>query len=177
MTAQRLPPGGGVVLGGLTAAAIIGFQTAAKATRDALFLTTYPVAALPTMVIVSALASVALAIVAGRVLTRLGPARVVPVAFGASGVLLVAEWALIAQSRELVAVLFYLHYGALGAVLISGFWSVINERFDPRTAKRVLGWIGAGGTAGGVVGGTLAAQAANVMPVATMLPILAALHL
>lgn len=176
MTAPRAPTAA-VVVGSLTAAAIIGFQTAAKATRDALFLSTYPVAALPTMVIVSAIASVTLALFAAHFLTRLGPARVVPVAFGASGVLLVGEWALMAQSRELVAVLFYLHYGALGAVLISGFWSVINERFDPRTAKRVLGWIGAGGTLGGVVGGASAAQAANVMEVSTMLPILAGLHL
>jgi ATP/ADP translocase len=92
-------------------------------------------------------------------------------------VLLIGEWALVAGSRRLVAVLFYLHYAGLGAVLISGFWSVINERFDPRTAKRVLGSIAAGGTLGGVVGGVLAAQAANVVSVTTLLPVLAAVHL
>jgi hypothetical protein len=129
------------------------------------------------MLIVAAVVSVGLALASTRLLTRLGPARVVPVAFGASAVLLIGEWALVAGSRRLVAVLFYLHYAGLGAVLISGFWSVINERFDPRTAKRVLGSIAAGGTLGGVVGGLLAAQAANVVSVTTLLPLLAAVHL
>jgi hypothetical protein len=129
------------------------------------------------MLIVAAVVAVGLALASTRLLTRLGPARVVPVAFGASAVLLIGEWALVAGSRRLVAVLFYLHYAGLGAVLISGFWSVINERFDPRTAKRVLGRIAAGGTLGGVVGGLLAAQAANVVSVTTLLPVLAAVHL
>jgi hypothetical protein len=169
--------GAAVAVGAAAAAVMIGFQTAAKATRDALFLSTFPVTALPRMIIVAAVCSVALAAASTRLLTRLGPARVIPVAFGASAVLLIGEWALAAGSRRLVAVLFYLHYAALGAVLISGFWSIINERFDPRTAKRVLGSIAAGGTAGGVVGGVLAAQAADLMPVPTMLPLLAALHL
>lgn len=176
MTSDR-DRGRAVAIAASTAGVMIGFQTAAKATRDALFLSTFPVAALPTMVIVAALAAVALALASARLLTRLGPARVVPVAFGASAVLLIVEWALVAGSRELAAVLFYVHYAALGAVLISGFWSVINERFDPRTAKRVLGKIAAGGTLGGVAGGLFAAQAANVVAVTTMLPLLAALHL
>ena len=166
-----------VGLAALTAGLMIGFQTVGKATRDALFLSTLGVEALPRMAIVAAFASVGLAFAGTRWITRLGPARVVPVAFGSSAVLLVGEWALIGQSRALVAVLFYLHYAGLGAVLISGFWSVINERFDPRTAKRYLGRVAAGGTAGGVAGGLLAAQAASVVSVAAMLPILALLHL
>jgi len=166
-----------VVVAAVTAALMIAFQTAAKATRDALFLSTFPVETLPTMVIVAALLSLTLALASARLLTRLGPARVVPVAFGASAVLLVGEWALTPASRELVAVVFYLHYAGLGAVLISGFWSVINERFDPRTAKRYLGRIAAGATVGGVGGGVLAAQAADLVAVPTMLALLAVLHL
>jgi len=177
VTSQDPALGGAVAVGAAAAGLMIGFQTAAKATRDALFLSTFPVTALPTMLIVAAVVAVGLALASTRLLTRLGPARVVPVAFGASAVLLIGEWALVAGSRRLVAVLFYLHYAGLGAVLISGFWSVINERFDPRTAKRVLGRIAAGGTLGGVVGGLLAAQAANVVSVTTLLPVLAAVHL
>jgi len=33
-----------------------------------------------------------------------------------------------------------------GRLLVSGFWSLINERFDPRTAKRAVGQIGGAGT-------------------------------
>jgi hypothetical protein len=41
----------------------------------------------------------------------------------------------------------------LGPVLLSAFWSLINERFDPHTAKRAVARIAGGGTLGGVVGG------------------------
>jgi len=109
-------------------------------------------------------------------MTAVGPARLVPAAFAASGALLLGEWLLVADFRGLVAVLLYLHYGGLGAALISGFWSIVNERFDPRTAKRYVGKIAAGATVGGVVGGLLAERVAVLASVEAMLPILAALH-
>ena len=54
---------------------------------------------------------------------------------------------------------FYVNRGqalaTFGAVLISGFWSVVNERFDPHTAKQVVGRIAAGATVGGLLGGVV----------------------
>lgn len=160
----------------VTAVIMIAFQMAAKATRDALFLSSYDVSALPRMVMLSALVSVLVAFGASRWMTAVGPARLVPGAFAASGALLLIEWLLVADYRGGVAVLLYLHYGSLGAVLISGFWSIINERFDPRTAKRYVGKIAAGATVGGVIGGLLAERVAVLASVEAMLPILAALH-
>ncbi len=159
-----------------TAVIMIAFQMAAKATRDALFLSSYDVSALPRMIMLSAFVSVLVAFGASRWMTAVGPARLVPGAFAASGTLLLIEWLLVAEYRGAVAVLLYLHYGGLGAVLISGFWSIINERFDPRTAKRYVGKIAAGATVGGVIGGVLAERVAVLASVEAMLPILAALH-
>src|SRR4030065_698312 len=40
----------------------------------------------------------------------------------------------------------------LGIFLISQFWTLANEIYDPRQAKRVFGFIGGGGMLRGVVG-------------------------
>lgn len=160
----------------VTAVVMIAFQMAAKATRDALFLSSYDVSALPRMVMLSAAVSMLVALGASRWMTAVGPARLVPGAFAASGALLLIEWLLVSDYRGVVAILLYLHYGSLGAVLVSGFWSIINEGFDPRTAKRYVGKIAAGATVGGVLGGLLAERMAVLASVESMLPILAALH-
>ncbi len=155
---------------------MIAFQVGGKATRDALFLSSFDVDKLPRMVVTSAIISLVAALAASRWMTRLGPGRLVPSAFAASALLLIIESAFAVRMPQAAAIVVYLHYGALGAILISGFWSVVNERFDPRTAKRYIGRIAAGGTVGGLVGGLLAERVGAYLSVVTMLPILAALH-
>jgi len=160
----------------IAAGTMIAFQTAGKATRDALFLSVYDVSVLPRTVIVAAVVSVLAALLAARWMTVLSPGRLVPLAFGTSAGLLLVEWLLVGPARSVVAIVLYLHFAALGAVLISGFWSVVNERFDPRTAKRYVGRIAAGAAAGGVVGGLLAYLISTFGVIAPMLPALAVLH-
>ena len=160
----------------VTSAAMIAYQVAAKATRDALFLSSYDFSALPTMMIASAVLSIALAGLTSRILSRLGPARVIPLGFLVSAALLLVEWAISGSYRKVAAVAVYLHYGALGGLLISGFWSFLNERFEPRAAKRELGRITAAGTIGGLLGGLLSERVGGWFSVTAMLPILAAIH-
>ncbi len=74
-------------------------------------------------------------------------------------------------------VLLYLHFTALGALLVSGFWAIVNERFDPRTARRTIGHITAGGSVGGLLGGLLPERVGAMLSLLAMLPVLAALHL
>lgn len=155
---------------------MVAFQLAGKATRDALYLSTYGVAALPRMVILAAVLSTLVAIGLSRVLARVGPGRLVPRLFALSSVLLLVEWALAARFHPVTAVLFYIHYSCLGALLISGFWGMVTERFDARTARATIGRIAAGGSLGGLLGGILPAQVGGNLPVTAMLPILAALH-
>jgi ATP:ADP antiporter, AAA family len=155
---------------------MIAYQVAAKATRDALFLSTFSVTSLPAMMIAASVLSIALAYTYTRALSAWGPERVIPAAFAASAALLLLEWAVSFASRPVAAVLVYLHYGCLGALLISGFWSFLSERFDPRTARRLLGRISVGGTVGGLFGGFVASQVGRGLPVTTMIPILAIFH-
>jgi len=156
--------------------AMIANQVAGKATRDALFLTSFDVTSLPRMVIASALLTMAAVPLASRALSRMGPRRLVPAAFVASAAAQLAIRALLDVAPRAAAAALYLHLAAFGAVLISWFWSLISERFDPRTAKRRIGHIAGGGTLGGLLGGIAAERAAGAMSVGTLLVLLAVLH-
>lgn len=158
------------------AVTIIAQQIASKATRDTLFLTSYSAADLPAVM----LAAAGLAFVGVVVLSRLsavvGPGRLVPSMFLINAALFSIEAALHQSRPEWVAYVLYLHVALFGASVISGFWSVINERFDPHTAKRYIGRIAAGATVGGVLGGLAAERVASVFGPGRVLILLAVLN-
>lgn len=160
----------------LSATVIIAHQVAGKATRDGMFLAHFDVTHLPKVVIATALASIAGVLLMSRLLARYGPAALMPRAFVLSALLFAGEWSLYGVDPRYAAVLLYLHMGVFGALLISGFWSVINERFDPHTAKRTVARIAAAATLGGLLGGLLAERVSDRLDVRAMLLVLAVLH-
>src|ERR1051325_1851261 len=109
----------------LCAGAMVAQQVAGKAARDALFLSTFPLAALATMITGAAAVSVLFALGSARVLARRGPSRIVPVAFAASAGVQLAVWLLLPHAPRLAAVALYLQTVTLGSVLVSGFWSIV----------------------------------------------------
>ncbi len=159
-----------------SATLMIANQVAGKATRDAIFLSHYEVTDLPKMVITAAVLSMIGVILISRLLVNYGPSRVIPVAFGFSTLLFIGNWSLYGTAPEKVAVLLYLQMAVFGAVLISGFWSVVNERFDPHTAKHTIARVAAAATLGGVLGGLLAGKVAAALDVRSMLLVLGGLH-
>ncbi|MEQ8662457.1 MAG: Npt1/Npt2 family nucleotide transporter [Gammaproteobacteria bacterium] len=160
----------------VSATLMIAHQVGGKATRDAVFLSHYDVTQLPKMVIVAALLSMLAVIVMSRLLARFGPSRVVPLAFLLSAALFVGSWSLYAPQPALAALTLYVQMAVFGAVLISGFWSVVNERFDPHTAKRTIAQVAAAATLGGVLGGFLADRVAALLDARAMIVVLGALH-
>jgi hypothetical protein len=168
--------GPAVVAAAAAGTVMIAFQIAGKATRDALFLSSFGVAALPAMVIAAAVVSAVVSVLLARVMARSRPSRLVPRLFALSALLLLAEWGLALQTRRPAAVLLYLHSTALGALLVSGFWAIVNERFDPRTARRTISHITVGGSLGGLLGGLFSERVGATLSLTTMLPILAGLH-
>jgi len=158
----------------LAAFLLIAHQVAGRALRDALFLSAFEVRSLPLVMGGAALAALAGAEVLSLALARRPPARVVPAGAALSALLLAAWWAVGLHSPRASALLVYLHVSAFGGALVSGFWSLVNERFDPHTARRVVGRIGTGATAGGVAGGGLAWLCAQLIsPSATLLVLVA----
>ena len=157
----------------LLATIVIGLlvtqQAAGRATRDALFLSTFPVAFLPAVMMASSAAAIVAVGAVSWALARRSPFRILPLAAGLSAVMLLLEWALCLAAPKVAAVAVYLHLALFGGTLLSGFWSLVNERFDPYTAKRVVGRIGFGASAGSVAGGLLAWGASRLIPVPAML--------
>ena len=156
---------------------MLAHQVAGKAVRDALFLSEFPAAYLPRIVVVAALGAILLGLLFSNLLSRYGPRRVVPAAFAASFVLHAAEWLLRDIAPSPVAAFVYIHIVDLGAVVLSGFWALAGEVFDPREAKLRFGRIAGVGTAGGIGGGILAERSAAWFAMADALLLLAALHL
>ena len=155
-------------------AAMIAQQVAGKAVRDALFLTSYDVHLLPLMMAAAAILSLVTVLWLARVLVRYAPARVVPALFAANAAALVGEWLLSFTSPGAAAICVYLHTAVSAPALISSFWSLMNERFAPHTARRAVSRVASGGTLGGVLGSLAAWRGAGLVPLPTMLLALAA---
>jgi len=160
---------------------MLAHQVAGKAVRDGLFLSRFAPSDLPKVVAAAAIVSVLFGLGFARLLARYGPTRLVPAAFAVGSLMHLAEYAVLRGAdeavRAVVITLVYLHLVGFGAILLSGFWSVTNEYFDPREAKLYFGRIAGAGTIGGVVGGLLAERGAALFGVDALLLLLAALYL
>ncbi len=140
-------------------------------------LSNFDVRSLPLFVGIAAASSLPLVLIVGRLTSRFGPARLMPLLNAASALLLVGEWIVLARWPRVGAVATFLHLSALGAVLVSGFWSIVNERFDARVAKRHIGKIGVGATIGGILGGVAAERVAVYLAPGAILLVLAGMQL
>ncbi len=164
-----------------TAAIVIAQHVAASAARDAFFLANHPASALPGAVVMSSILSVAFLPFLARMMARFGPGVVSPLAATTSALLLIVEWALSDQRPELAALAVFVHTTVIGSALVSGFWSLFNERFDPHTARQLMGRVAGGAALGGVVGGLLVERAGaagielpNLLPMVAIVQLLAA---
>jgi hypothetical protein len=160
----------------IASGALVAQHVAGKATRDTLFLSHFGLALLPAAMIGAALVSSIAVIGISRALGRYGPARIVPYLFGSAAVLFLCEWWLSLHSERGAAIAVYVHTAIFGSAGVSAFWSLVNERFDPHVAKKVVGRIASGGTIGGVIGGVVVWRAAAHLSVPMMLALLAAIN-
>src|SRR5262245_47232107 len=165
-----------VVTAMVGAAAVMAQFVSGKAVRDALFLTSLDLTALPAMLVATSALSMVLVIANARAARRISPATLVPATFAASGVLFLVEWFLRSSLPLGTAVAVYLHISGAGPVLASGFWLIASERFDPHTAKQRFGHIAAAGTLGGLVSALVTERIAALFGVPAMLPLLALLQ-
>ena len=70
----------------------------------------------------------------------------------ARSALLVLFWVLFQTGADWVSVAFYVLGLILGILLISQFWTLANDIYDPRQARRLFGFIGGGASLGGAMG-------------------------
>jgi AAA family ATP:ADP antiporter len=88
---------------------------------------------------------------------RLPRQYVIPIAQGVLATLLVVFWVLLRTDAVWVTVALYFFGQVLGVLLISQFWTLANDVYDARQAKRLFGLIGGGACLGGALGATITA--------------------
>lgn len=155
---------------------IIANHVAGRSVRDALFLSHFEANLLPRMFVASAIVALGAMLLLTRVIARHGPSRLVQIGLLCSSILLLLLWRVAVTSPGAAAIGLYFLLAITGSVLVSWFWAMVTERFDPRTAKRKIGPIVAAGSCGGIAGGILAERMGAMLPISAIFPMLAALH-
>ena len=155
----------------------LGHHVAARSLREGLFLATFPVAELPKAMLGAALFAIPMALAVSHWMARFGPGRLTPILFLISACASVGEWWLLPSLPRAIAIAVYLHVSIGGALLVSAFWSIVNERFDPHSLKAVVGRIGGFSTLGGLLGGLTMERVAHSLSARTSLLLLGLLAL
>jgi ATP:ADP antiporter, AAA family len=73
-------------------------------------------------------------------------------------------WWLFEQGWKWVPVVFWVWANIFAIVLVTQFWILVNDVFNPREAKRMIGFIGSGAQLGAILGGMLAGALARKTP-------------
>ncbi|MEM1247135.1 MAG: Npt1/Npt2 family nucleotide transporter [Acidobacteriota bacterium] len=132
------------------------FQFAGKAVRQATFIDTWGAERLPYVYLLVALVAYPV-LRLYEFLTQRVSRTLAMVTTNVAVVLgLAAFWWLYGRGDAWVPIAYYVWIAIATVLLLSQFWSYTNTRLDPRQARRLFGFVGAGGLLGGVAGGQLA---------------------
>jgi len=102
--------------------------------------------------------------------------QIIPVTQAAMAILLVVFWLLFTTiAQDWIAVAFYVLGLILAVLLISQFWTLANDIYDARQAKRIFGFIGGGSSLGGAMGAGLTVNLVENLGAKNMLLISAAI--
>jgi hypothetical protein len=147
-----------------------------KTVRDALFCAYFPSTELPKAMVAGAALSALIALLVTRAFRRSSPGSILPPLLLLNAVGFIVEHLVFENAPRAVAMVLYLHVSGVTGLIASGFWSVVNERFDPHALRRAISRIGLGGTLGGFVGGLTAERLAAWAGASWSLVALAALN-
>lgn len=112
-----------------------------------------------------------------RLVDRVEKPQLVSVSFlTVSGVLLVF-WVLLLKPHPWLAGAFYIWVAIFSVLVVTLFWLVANDLYQPRDAKRLFGFIGSGGILGGITGSAIAAAGAQLIGTSNLLLLSAGLLL
>ncbi len=70
-------------------------------------------------------------------------------------------WALFTFGWKWLPLAFWMWANTFVVVLVTQFWMVVNDAYNPREAKRLIGFFGSGGILGGIVGALFTARFAG----------------
>jgi AAA family ATP:ADP antiporter len=139
---------------------LFGSYSVVKPVRDAMG-TVYGVKHLQELFTATFVASLVFAPLYAGLASRIRLATFLPWVYGFTAVSVLAFIALFrsthdAQQLHWVAAAFYVWVSTFNMLIISVFWSFMADIFSRTQAKRLFGFVAAGGTIGGIVGPLLA---------------------
>jgi AAA family ATP:ADP antiporter len=135
---------------------ITTFQITTKTLRQSAFIDALGAARLPVVYLLVALLSYPFLRLYGRFSERFSIRRLIQISSVVVALGLVVFWLLFSRSWSWVPIAFYVLTSITYALLISQFWMLANHGLDARQARRLFGFIGAGGLLGGIAGGQTA---------------------
>src|SRR5438093_2901374 len=160
----RIRPGEqrGVGLMALYAANASGAVVVGRSVRDALYLSNRPARGLAGMYIWSSIAIVLVSWSYARIADRLPRGLLNAVSALGCAALGAAFWAVLTVTDAVwVYAALYVFVEAMGSLVVIQFWTMANDVFHAREAKRLFGLVGAGGTLANVVFGLLVSRYAR----------------
>ncbi len=68
---------------------------------------------------------------------------------------------ILSKQWDWLAIIYYMWANVFVVVVMTQFWMVVNDIFNPREAKRLIGFFGSGGILGGIAAGVVTALIAR----------------
>ena len=129
---------------------------AGKSVRQASFIDTIGAANLPYVFLAVALISYPVLVLYSRLAARFTHNSIIVGSSLLHAAGFVLFFFLLPLDQKWVVALFYVWLGMAFAIAVSQVWSYANHVFDPRQARRLFAFIGAGGLLGAIPGGLVA---------------------
>lgn len=157
------------------AANAIGAVVVGRSVRDALYLSNRPARGLAGMYVFSSIAIVLVSWLYARVADRRNRGTLNAVCALGCAALCAGFWALLRlNDAAWVYAALYIFVEAMGSLVVIQFWTMANDVFHAREAKRLFGLIGGGGTLANVIFGLLVGKYARVIGAENLLWIMVA---
>ncbi len=141
----------------------ITFQYTAKSVRQSTFIDALGAANLPYVYLFVAVCSYPVLRLFARFADRLRRHHLIAATCFTISASMVLFWWLYRLDTAWVPFVFYVWVSIIFVLTVSQFWSLANHTLDPRQAKRLYGFVGAGGLLGGVAGGQVARIATGLV--------------
>jgi ATP/ADP translocase/HEAT repeat protein len=146
-----------------------------RTVRDTLFLSRYPLAALPWMFVAYGVASAGTVVLYARVADRMARHQLILLTSIVGMVTYLATWVVVRAGSSWIYPAFYVWADIVANLFIVEFWALANDLHDARAAKRLFGAIGSARLLASVVVGLGAGAVVREVGTAQLLFVLAAL--
>ncbi len=146
-----------------------------RTVRDTLFLSRYPLSALPWMFVAYGLASAVVAVAYARLADRVSRKAQIAGACAVGAVTFVGAWACVRADLRWIYPVFYVWTEIVANLFLVQFWILANDLHDARTAKRLFGTIGSARLLSSVVVGLAAGAVVRLVGTAQLILVLAGL--